>query len=475
MQSAQNQEESSVEHREEGSGNGNPDDVVDTELIMSDVLHDLARLDAGEEDPPPIDQPPSRPLRLERVPGGRLGVRWPCPGCGHETVLLLEDLASGISDCSECGAPSLSPATATLEDAIENFVYEADWLTRPNPGLALEMAEEVLTANPDVALAHGIAGIVLDERGETGRAVRHFTSGIDLDPENARLHHGLGVALLNLEDVEAAANEFRQALAHYPDYIHAIAKLGLCHLVKEDWVAAALTAYKLRQLDPGGPVANLGDQIDQEIGWRMPRRRPPARSLWRRLTGKPSRRETARWAKFLKTSGDRHLTMLFNALEHLDRGESRQAARDIDLLRSLLPENSDGFYLVCEYTAIAYANLDWHSGAYELSAKARRGLPCVTALAVYPRCSITSLTPDLKTLYRNLVRRLFGDDCPFIYEKLERLRSGVIRRSIALRGKDPSNEYVVRRAGNLVTVTSPPGEEIEYQVQQGSYLAFHGL
>jgi protein O-mannosyl-transferase len=118
-------------------------------------------------------------------------------------------------------------------------------------GLALW--DHALKSSPDSHLVHLNAGFELDYRGETAKAMRHFSEALRLNPDSAEAHNAFGV-ILNKEGREATAMEhFILALRIKPDYPDAHCNLGvaLTALGKIDEAISHLSAAL--KIDPGNP------------------------------------------------------------------------------------------------------------------------------------------------------------------------------------------------------------------------------
>jgi len=82
---------------------------------------------------------------------------------------------------------------------------------------AIRIFEEITKANPDRQETREILGELYEQEGETGKALEHFSRGIDL--ENAQPEHFVRLANLMLEakDSERAVEMLRKARAKFPD------------------------------------------------------------------------------------------------------------------------------------------------------------------------------------------------------------------------------------------------------------------
>jgi tetratricopeptide (TPR) repeat protein len=460
-----------------GHGDESPDDVMDTSLVPSDVVSDLARFEAGGAELPVFDPRPAVEAELARGPDGQVGVAWHCSSCRGEIASTLPEIASGLATCRKCDSPIVPGRTCPdLPALVALVLYEANFLTKTDPTVSLAWTEQVLAVDPDSGDAHNIAGIILDERGDHATALAHFRRAVEIDPLRARFHHGLGYALLTHGSVDEACREFERALEIFPDYMAALIKLCAAYADNKEWVASALSAYKLCKLDPGGPFAEVCLRCHQEIINRLRRLPPtiPQPSSMERMMGRQHHTSVDNVGERLRGNHFGHIASIWDAFDMIDQGRASEAATQFEVLRALLPENSAGHCLVSENAATAYGLTDSHRLAHERSMQARRYLPCVTALVSYPgQRSVAGLTLDAKRFYRGLIKHMFGVECALVTEIRETLRSGAIRVSVELRSAEQS--YRVRRTGNVVRITPTSGEEVVYHILEESYVAYHGL
>ena len=75
-------------------------------------------------------------------------------------------------------------------------------------------------------------------------------AAIALDPENAQLHHTLGVALLLRDDVAGAASSFERSVELAPADPHAHCSLGQVHLMRNELDRASARFERAIELDP---------------------------------------------------------------------------------------------------------------------------------------------------------------------------------------------------------------------------------
>ena len=138
-----------------------------------------------------------------------------------------------------------------------------------NIGLAFQAAQDremavaaVLISGalrPDYFDAHAYAGALLFEAGVYSDAVESWERAVAIRPE-ADLLSNLGVAYMQLDDLEAADRVLRESIAKDPGYADAYYNMGVLRQKQRNNDAAVQNYRKALQLDPNKLAAymNLG-------------------------------------------------------------------------------------------------------------------------------------------------------------------------------------------------------------------------
>ena len=118
---------------------------------------------------------------------------------------------------------------------------------------ALELLEEAVRIDPDLAEAHAQLGAVLLGGGEIERARTHLERALHLDPNAADAHYNLGLLAHRQERYDEAVSRFERAVRIRPD--HFDARLGLGTDLErigraEDGVPHLDAARSIRPADP---------------------------------------------------------------------------------------------------------------------------------------------------------------------------------------------------------------------------------
>jgi len=131
------------------------------------------------------------------------------------------------------------------------------------PGDGYAALRELEVAFPERFEVHFFLGLALANLGINEDALEHFQKTLTLNPpahEIPSIYVQLGNVHKELEDYQAAAAAFRQALALDPDLKEAHHFLGFCHFKLEEYHQAVGCFERAIELDHGSAIdyANLG-------------------------------------------------------------------------------------------------------------------------------------------------------------------------------------------------------------------------
>jgi len=99
-----------------------------------------------------------------------------------------------------------------------SFVRAGDQFFRYNdPDNAIAEYEQALKINPNNVQAHLKMGFLLyNVKGKVQEGMTHLTRALELDPDNAFVHHDLGMALLHQKKFDQAVKHLSEALRRMP-------------------------------------------------------------------------------------------------------------------------------------------------------------------------------------------------------------------------------------------------------------------
>lgn len=114
---------------------------------------------------------------------------------------------------SACG--TVTPAADALAEQRARLRMELalGYFQNGQTDVAQEEVQQALAANPALAAAHNLQGLILVQQGDKAGAERSFRRALALDGHDADARHNLGLLLCNEGRMDEAANEFARALA----------------------------------------------------------------------------------------------------------------------------------------------------------------------------------------------------------------------------------------------------------------------
>jgi tetratricopeptide (TPR) repeat protein len=121
----------------------------------------------------------------------------------------------------------------------------------------VQLYRKAIELDPEYAHAHNGLGNALRDKGRVDEAIALYRKAIELDPKLVNAHNGLGDALRDKGGVDAAIAEYRKAIELDPKLVNAHNGLGDA-LRDKGGVDAAIAEYrKAIELDPKSAVAHF--------------------------------------------------------------------------------------------------------------------------------------------------------------------------------------------------------------------------
>lgn len=150
---------------------------------------------------------------------------------------------------------------------------------------ALDEVKLAIAANPNLAAAFNLRGLVYASLGEHPLAEESFRRALQLDPRDADSMQNYGWYLCQLQRYAEAQQLFAKALA-IPQYLDAPRTLltqGICFARQNQLPAAEASLRRAFELEPANPsiAVNLADVLYRRGGYER------ARSLMRPLNANP--------------------------------------------------------------------------------------------------------------------------------------------------------------------------------------------
>ena len=110
---------------------------------------------------------------------------------------------------------------------------------------ALEAYDKALVLDPGDASLYAQKGVVLGRLGKASESQDMFKRSAELDPKGAAQNfYNLGVTLVNANDMDKAADAFKQSIAADPNYAESYYLLGISLANDEAMFPAAVDAFK---------------------------------------------------------------------------------------------------------------------------------------------------------------------------------------------------------------------------------------
>lgn len=145
---------------------------------------------------------------------------------------------------------------AALEQALKLF----------NAGrlpMALKICNQILEAQPRNAVAHNLAGVIMNARGDAAAGVKALQRAIRYDPGNAVYHSNLGEIERQRGKRDLAAAALKEAVALAPRSAQAHNNLGILHFDMREFEKAVECYQTAINLNASYPEAynNLGNAL----------------------------------------------------------------------------------------------------------------------------------------------------------------------------------------------------------------------
>ena len=137
----------------------------------------------------------------------------------------------------------------------------------------LRWYQAAVAAAPANAAGHTGLGLALQDKGQLDAAIACYRKAIELDPKEANGHYNLGIALLDTGQLDEATARFRKAIELDPKHAKAHDCLGIVLQNKGQLDEGIACFKKAIELDPKyagahnnlGIALNAGGQLDEAI------------------------------------------------------------------------------------------------------------------------------------------------------------------------------------------------------------------
>lgn len=153
---------------------------------------------------------------------------------------------------AECEAAIESGSSGAIPWMLKGYaIYRRDRFTNPaGLPLAYEMELKAVEVEPDNIMARVGLGVALVEKNELDEAIRLLRSTLDLGAKNGFVHFYLGKALELNGDLDDAAEQYETAVHLVPDHADAMARLAGIHRARGNRDEAVELVRRAAEFEP---------------------------------------------------------------------------------------------------------------------------------------------------------------------------------------------------------------------------------
>lgn len=213
-------------------------------------------------------------------------------GGGRIRVLLAAAVlaATLLAGCATTGAsadagveaggelrqrPTASDQTAAEHRSRVRLELASAYFGRGQLETALDEVKLAIAANPRLAEAYNLRGLIYASLGDERLAEESFRRALQLDAHDADAMHNYGWFLCQRQRYDAAAAQFAQALAQ-PQYAGAARTLlarGVCQARAGQWLEAEGSLLRAYEIEPANPstAVNLAEVLYRRADYERAR------------------------------------------------------------------------------------------------------------------------------------------------------------------------------------------------------------
>lgn len=181
--------------------------------------------------------------------------------------------AAVLAGCANVPAPGAAPAelrtasdqSDTDRRAQVRLELASAYFERGQAETALDEVKRALAADPKLAPAHNLRGLIYAALDQPALAQESFQRALQLDARDAGTMHNYGWFLCQQQRWDDAQAQFERALAQprYDGTGRTLLALGVCQARAQRWAGAQQSLSQAFDLDPGNPVVavNLAEVL----------------------------------------------------------------------------------------------------------------------------------------------------------------------------------------------------------------------
>lgn len=135
----------------------------------------------------------------------------------------------GCSTTPHTEVEASSSQIAVPPEARAEFTRALEMLKSSQPGVALQLFQQLATRYPQLAGVHVNIGIIHLQNNKTTDAISALKRAVQMNPANPSAHHHLGIAFRQAGQFNAAKESYLQALKIKPEYSSAHLNLAILY------------------------------------------------------------------------------------------------------------------------------------------------------------------------------------------------------------------------------------------------------
>lgn len=184
-------------------------------------------------------------------------------------AVALAGLVVVLWGCAQTGAPGDRVTESDQTDAGRRAQVRLElatgYYTRGQFETALDEVKLALQAQPGLAEAFNMRGLIYQALGDDRLAEDSYRRALELKPGDADAMHNFGWFLCQKQRMPEAMAQFQRAIAtpRYPGLARSLMAQGVCEARTGDLAAAERSLARSYELDPSSPVTayNLADVL----------------------------------------------------------------------------------------------------------------------------------------------------------------------------------------------------------------------
>jgi Flp pilus assembly protein TadD len=143
-------------------------------------------------------------------------------------------------------------------DVYKKINHAAELSDKGQGDAAILEWRELLSTNPEDARIHNDLGVALARTGRDAEAIPEFKKALELNPQYHKIYYNLGCSLLVVGRPDEAIDAFETGLQYYPDSADIYRQLGLA-LIGRGRIDEAKRAFeKALEINPKDEMAHMG-------------------------------------------------------------------------------------------------------------------------------------------------------------------------------------------------------------------------